>query len=84
MSKMACYEFLLIDNHQDPSSINRKGAHLKSHIVDLANVKIGQHCELLVTTFTGLYRYRIGDILMVTGFHNSTPQFKYVQREMWF
>ncbi|XP_027091075.2 indole-3-acetic acid-amido synthetase GH3.17-like isoform X2 [Coffea arabica] len=77
---MAYYEFLPIDNHQDPTCTNRKDAHLKDHIVDLANVKIGQHYELLVTTFTGLYRYRMGDIVLVTGFHNSTPQFKFGQR----
>lgn len=77
---MAYYEFVPIDNHQDPNCTNRKDDHLKDHIVDLANVKIGQHYELLVTTFTGLYRYRMGDILLVTGFHNVTPQFKFVQR----
>lgn len=29
---------------------------------------------------SGLYRYRVGDILMVTGFHNNAPQFKFVHR----
>ncbi|CDP18354.1 unnamed protein product [Coffea canephora] len=77
---MAYYEFIPIGNHQDPNCTNSKDAHLKDHIVDLANVKIGQHYELLVTTCTGLYRYRMGDILLVTGFHNITPQFKFVQR----
>jgi auxin responsive GH3 gene family len=28
----------------------------------------------------GLYRYRVGDILKVTGFHNAAPQFKFVRR----
>nr|XP_027092553.1 indole-3-acetic acid-amido synthetase GH3.17-like [Coffea arabica]XP_027092554.1 indole-3-acetic acid-amido synthetase GH3.17-like [Coffea arabica]XP_027092555.1 indole-3-acetic acid-amido synthetase GH3.17-like [Coffea arabica]XP_027092556.1 indole-3-acetic acid-amido synthetase GH3.17-like [Coffea arabica] len=77
---MAYYEFIPIGNHQDPNCTNSKDAHLKDHIVDLANVKIGQHYELLVTTCTGLYRYRMGDVLLVTGFHNITPQFKFVQR----
>ncbi|RVW71532.1 Indole-3-acetic acid-amido synthetase GH3.17 [Vitis vinifera] len=30
--------------------------------------------------FSGLYRYRTGDILMVTGFYNNAPQFRFVQR----
>lgn len=30
---------------------------------------------------TGLYRYRVGDILMVIGFHNNTPQFRFLQRK---
>ncbi|XP_044461216.1 indole-3-acetic acid-amido synthetase GH3.17 [Mangifera indica] len=48
--------------------------------LDLMGVKIGQYYELVVTTFTGLYRYRVGDILTVTGFHNKAPQFRFVQR----
>ncbi|XP_038702767.1 indole-3-acetic acid-amido synthetase GH3.17-like isoform X4 [Tripterygium wilfordii] len=49
--------------------------------VDLVNVKLGHYYELLVTTYTGLYRYRVGDILMVTGFHNNAPQFRFVHRQ---
>ncbi|WRX15577.1 GH3 family - like 6 [Theobroma cacao] len=48
--------------------------------VDLVDVKLGHYYELVVTTFTGLYRYRVGDILMVTGFHNNAPQFRFVHR----
>lgn len=29
---------------------------------------------------TGLYRYRVGDILQVSGFHNAAPQFRFVHR----
>lgn len=28
----------------------------------------------------GLYRYRIGDVLQVTGFHNQAPQFRFICR----
>jgi auxin responsive GH3 family protein len=28
----------------------------------------------------GLYRYRIGDVLQVTGFHNKAPQFRFICR----
>ncbi|XP_022748915.1 indole-3-acetic acid-amido synthetase GH3.17-like [Durio zibethinus] len=48
--------------------------------VDLVDVKLGQYYELVVTTFTGLYRYRVGDILMVTGFYNNAPQFRFMHR----
>ncbi|MCL7045816.1 hypothetical protein MKW94_028947 [Papaver nudicaule] len=48
--------------------------------VDLADVKVGHYYEIVVTTFTGLYRYRVGDILMVTGFYNNAPQFRFVHR----
>ncbi|XP_040938128.1 indole-3-acetic acid-amido synthetase GH3.17-like [Gossypium hirsutum] len=39
--------------------------------VDLENVKLGQYSEVVVTTLAGLYRYRVGDVLKVTGFYNG-------------
>ncbi|XP_008789923.1 probable indole-3-acetic acid-amido synthetase GH3.11 [Phoenix dactylifera] len=49
-------------------------------VVGLVDVKIGCYYELVVTTFAGLYRYRIGDVLQVSGFHNNAPQFKFICR----
>ncbi|XP_052876948.1 indole-3-acetic acid-amido synthetase GH3.17-like [Gossypium arboreum] len=49
--------------------------------VDLANVKLGQYYEVVVTTLAGLYRYRVGDVLKVTGFYNKSPQFQFVERQ---
>ncbi|XP_042496284.1 indole-3-acetic acid-amido synthetase GH3.17-like isoform X2 [Macadamia integrifolia] len=53
----------------------------KGEAVDLIQVEPGHYYELIVTTFSGLYRYRVGDILMVTGFHNNAPQFRFVHRQ---
>ncbi|XP_010938422.2 probable indole-3-acetic acid-amido synthetase GH3.11 [Elaeis guineensis] len=49
-------------------------------VVGLVDVKIGCYYELVVTTFAGLYRYRIGDVLQVSGFHNNAPQFRFICR----
>ncbi|KAK7277723.1 hypothetical protein RJT34_22738 [Clitoria ternatea] len=49
-------------------------------LVDLVNVKLGCFYELVITTFAGLYRYRIGDVLQVVGFHNKAPQFRFICR----
>ncbi|KAK8648779.1 hypothetical protein V6N13_129522 [Hibiscus sabdariffa] len=49
--------------------------------VDLVHVKLGQCYELLVTIASGLYRYKVGDVLKVTGFHNATPRFQFVERQ---
>ncbi|KAF6143633.1 hypothetical protein GIB67_012432 [Kingdonia uniflora] len=54
---------------------------VRGEAVDLVEVKTGHYYELVVTTFTGLYRYRVGDILMVTGFYNNAPQFRFVHRK---
>jgi auxin responsive GH3 family protein len=49
--------------------------------VDLARVEAGREYELVITTYAGLNRYRVGDILRVTGFHNAAPQFRFVRRK---
>ncbi|KAH6779956.1 Auxin-responsive GH3 family protein [Perilla frutescens var. hirtella] len=62
--------------------------------VGLTDVKIGEEYEILVTNFaaqsssdarsnatvSGLYRYRLGDVVKVKGFHNSTPELQFICR----
>ncbi|KAJ0097267.1 hypothetical protein Patl1_28590 [Pistacia atlantica] len=48
---------------------------------DLAEVEVGEEYELVITTYAGLCRYRVGDILKVTGFYNSAPQFRFIRRK---
>ncbi|XWS52081.1 hypothetical protein CRYUN_Cryun11dG0036600 [Craigia yunnanensis] len=95
LPNMAYFEFLpmkkdCVTNSQDQIQFNSVSHHdsieMKSNNedtepVDLVNVKPGQCYELLVTTSAGLYRYRIGDVLMVIGFHYNTPQFQFVERQ---
>ncbi|KAL5204427.1 hypothetical protein ABZP36_009298 [Zizania latifolia] len=49
--------------------------------VALTDVVVGKQYEVVMTTFTGLYRYRLGDVVEVAGFHNSTPKLKFVCRK---
>ena len=49
--------------------------------VGLTDVEVGQEYEVVMTTAWGLYRYRLGDIVRVTGFYNNTPQVAYVCRK---
>ncbi|CAN8283978.1 unnamed protein product [Cochlearia groenlandica] len=70
MPNMAYFEFL-------PLQVTTE----KAELVELANVEVGKEYELVITTYAGLYRYRVGDILLVTGFYNSAPQFKFVRRK---
>ncbi|KAK8482828.1 hypothetical protein V6N13_085561 [Hibiscus sabdariffa] len=48
--------------------------------VPLSQVKVGQEYEIVLTTFTGLYRYRLGDVVEVSGFHNGTPKLNFICR----
>ncbi|KAG2280854.1 hypothetical protein Bca4012_049291 [Brassica carinata] len=68
MPNFSYFEFLLVD------------AGDKVEIVDLVDVKLGSHYEPLVTNHSGLHRHKMGDVLQVTGFYNSAPQFRFVRR----
>ncbi|XP_031105652.1 indole-3-acetic acid-amido synthetase GH3.6 [Ipomoea triloba] len=69
---MAYFEFL---------PVHRNNEKEQQELVDLTDVKLGQEYELVVTTYTGLYRYRVGDVLRVAGFKNKSPQFNFVCRK---
>ncbi|KAJ8420532.1 hypothetical protein Cgig2_023420 [Carnegiea gigantea] len=84
---MAYFEFLPV--HRDingaitnsvsvPKALSQKE---QLELVDLTNVKLGDEYELIITTYSGLYRYRVGDILRVAGFKNKAPQFNFVCRK---
>ncbi|CAM8907877.1 unnamed protein product [Rhodiola kirilowii] len=50
-------------------------------LVDMADVEVGKEYELVITTYSGLNRYQVGDVLLVTGFYNNAPQFRFVRRK---
>ncbi|XP_038989957.1 probable indole-3-acetic acid-amido synthetase GH3.8 [Phoenix dactylifera] len=75
MPNMAYFEFLPLE-----LAATRKGDG-DVQLVDLARVEVGKEYELVITTYSGLCRYRVGDILRVTGFHNAAPQFRFVRRK---
>ncbi|KAK9285064.1 hypothetical protein L1049_024249 [Liquidambar formosana] len=82
---MAYFEFLpvnrkngLTNSISAPTSLNEKE---HQELIDLVDVKLGQEYELVVTTYAGLYRYRVGDILRVAGFKNKAPQFNFICRK---
>ncbi|GAU26084.1 hypothetical protein TSUD_225470 [Trifolium subterraneum] len=77
MPNMGYFEFLPHDD-SSPITLSRDSP---PKLVDLADVEVGKSYELIISTYSGLCRYRVGDILQVTGFHNADPQFKFVRRK---
>lgn len=73
---MAYFEFMPHDPSSPPPSRDNQ-----PRLVELTDVEIGKEYELVITTYAGLCRYRVGDILQVTGFHNAAPQFRFVRRK---
>ncbi|KAG2277022.1 hypothetical protein Bca52824_059577 [Brassica carinata] len=69
MPNISYFEFILADEGN------------KGEIVDLVHVEIGSYYEPLITNYYGLHRYRMGDILQVSGFYNNAPQFRFVGRK---
>ena len=47
----------------------------------LDQVEAGQKYELLITTFAGLYRYRLKDVIEVKGFRGKCPLISFVFRK---
>ncbi|XP_027342919.1 indole-3-acetic acid-amido synthetase GH3.6-like [Abrus precatorius] len=76
---MCYYEFLPVNR---TNQVNAPLSHKEQEeLVDLVDVKLGQEYEVVVTTYAGLYRYRVGDVLRVAGFKNKAPQFNFVCRK---
>jgi hypothetical protein len=73
----AYFEFIPV--HRD--STGSEFVENAADIVGLADVKVDQEYEIVLTTCAGLYRYRQGDILRVTGFWNGTPEVAFVCRK---
>ncbi|XP_077215377.1 putative indole-3-acetic acid-amido synthetase GH3.1 [Tasmannia lanceolata] len=88
MPNMAYFEFLPHEpSASSPNDIEDagqgtiQGDNQLPRLVDLVDVQLGKEYELVITTYAGLNRYRVGDILRVTGFYNSAPQFQFVRRK---
>lgn len=66
----AYYEFQPVDAYGEPS-----GQLLSSHELDT-----GGEYSVLLTTFGGLYRYDINDIVRVSGHHKRTPLVEFIRK----
>ena len=48
--------------------------------VPLRDLIVGAEYEIVLTSSAGLYRYRLGDVIRVTGWHASAPTFQFLYR----
>jgi auxin responsive GH3 family protein len=89
LPNMAYFEFLPVHRKQEEAGATLESPAItktldekeRQELVELVDVKLGQEYELVVTTYAGLNRYRVGDVLRVTGFYNAAPQFHFVCRQ---
>ena len=72
----AYYEFLpIVGDHIPPLADVRPRDLLLSH-----QLRVGGQYELFITNPSGLFRYRIGDIVRVAGFYQQAPQVEFLYR----
>ena len=63
------YEFIPVRGNDD------------SRILTIEELEVGEDYEIIVTNLSGLYRYRLGDVVRVTGFYNETPMIRFIYRK---
>ncbi|KAI3457235.1 hypothetical protein Pfo_013898 [Paulownia fortunei] len=76
---LSYFEFIPL-HRQNQGSKSATDDFIEDDPVPLSQVKIGQEYEIVLTTFTGLYRYRLGDVVEVASFHRNTPKLNFICR----
>ncbi|NLM00390.1 MAG: GH3 auxin-responsive promoter family protein [Treponema sp.] len=67
---MHYFEFISADELDNPNP----------KIYQLHELEVGKRYSMLVTTYAGLYRYNMNDLVEVTGFYKSTPTIQFIQK----
>lgn len=52
-----------------------------SEILTIDQLEEGEEYEIIITNLSGFYRYRIKDVIRVTGFYNESPMVQFVCRK---
>ncbi|XP_020098477.1 jasmonic acid-amido synthetase JAR1-like isoform X1 [Ananas comosus] len=75
------FEFIPLEKPEGEEADNCASVHyVESEPVGLTEVEVGKEYEVVLTNFAGLYRYRLGDVVKIAGFHNSTPELQFLCR----
>ena len=53
----------------------------EKHPLTIREVREGEHYELVITNLSGLYRYRIKDVVRVAGFQGQSPYLQFAYRK---
>eukprot|EP01018_Ginkgo_biloba_P021691 Gb_31645 [translate_table: standard] len=67
---LCIFRIPFVNNCNDPTPTNKNN-----------RAEQGEEYEIMVTTYEGLYRYKVGTVLRVMGFHNAVSEFHFVHRK---
>ncbi len=68
------FEFIPVSDDEDEDP----GENPETLLID--ELEVGKKYEIVVTNFSGLYRYRIADVVKVTRMYHNTPQIELLYR----
>lgn len=74
------YLLLLDGNFYEFLPVGEDGVIDEEHPKLMQELETGKYYEIVVTTPAGLYRYRMRDVLKVTGFEGQTPYLEFAYR----
>ena len=63
------YEFIPVKNEDDSKTLT------------IDELEIGEEYEIVITNLSGFYRYRIKDVIRVTGYYNQSPMVNFIYRK---
>lgn len=67
------FEFLPVDDDEEGAAEDAKPLLINE-------LEVGKKYEIVVSNFSGLYRYRMEDVVEVTRMHNNTPMIEFLYR----
>ncbi|XP_020959391.1 probable indole-3-acetic acid-amido synthetase GH3.6 [Arachis ipaensis] len=70
----AYFEFLPFNMNDETNN------NVADEMFDHSSVEVRKMYEIVVTTYGGFYRYRLGDVVRILGFYNSSPEVEFVMR----
>lgn len=70
------FEFIPVDDDDDEQAA--ENGEIKTLLI--SELEVGKRYEIVISNFSGLYRYRMEDIIKVTRMHNNTPEIELLYR----
>jgi len=69
--RSAYFEFISLHESEDSNP----------ETFDLDELKVGEMYEVVITNYSGFYRYRMGDIIKVIGYSHKSPMIEFMYRK---
>jgi hypothetical protein len=71
------FEFIPVDGDEDDADAQQTD---EPKTLLLSELEAGKKYEVVISTFSGLYRYRMFDVVQVTRMYQNTPQIEFLYR----